>query len=67
MYICISIIKQVHFHSDVDHLHHHIPAKILPNSLNGELSLEDAVDLSVVPEIRSNDDFYERLSRYVYR
>ncbi|OXA54328.1 retinaldehyde-binding protein 1 [Folsomia candida] len=57
-----KIRERVHFHSDVDHLHHHIPAKILPNSLNGELSLEDAVDLSVVPEIRSNDDFYERLS-----
>ncbi|OXA53529.1 Retinaldehyde-binding protein 1 [Folsomia candida] len=55
-------IHFIHFHSDVEHLHDHIPSRILPYSLKGELSLEDAIDLNTIPRIKSSDEFYERLS-----
>ncbi|OXA53540.1 Alpha-tocopherol transfer protein [Folsomia candida] len=57
-----KIRERVHFHPDTDHLHRYIPPHILPYSLNGELSLEDATDLSNISKVRGNDAFYERLS-----
>ncbi|OXA38292.1 Alpha-tocopherol transfer protein [Folsomia candida] len=58
-----KIRERVHFHSNTSQLHGHIPAKILPTSLDGELETEDAFDTSQDAVVRGNDYFYERLAR----
>lgn len=58
------LILQYHFHSNrLEELHRHFPPAMLPESLGGELAWEDAFENDLIPRVKGNDDFYEKMAK----
>ena len=51
--------SRIHFHYNLESLHQHVSKNILPESLGGDLSENDAIDITLVDELLKEDATYE--------
>ncbi|OXA45746.1 alpha-tocopherol transfer protein-like [Folsomia candida] len=62
-YLKAKVRSRIFVHADFASLHEHIAASVLPVSLGGELSDEDAYEIDFVPRIRSQQRFYTQIAQ----